>query len=47
MRAPKSDRQIIKDCNALADRFHQTQGLVSRPRFKYYEANLKISSGRG
>ena len=38
MRAPKSDRQIIKDCNALADRFHQTQGLASRPRCKYYEA---------
>jgi hypothetical protein len=38
----KPDHQILAECNTLANRFHQLQGLVSRPQFKYYEATHPI-----
>lgn len=34
----RTNKQIVQECNDLADKFAGMHGHVSRPEFKYYEA---------
>lgn len=34
----KTNKQIVQDCNTLANTFARMHGHISRPEFKYYEA---------
>ncbi|GAB4059159.1 hypothetical protein [Uliginosibacterium sediminicola] len=41
----KTNEQLVRECNELADTFAQMHNHMSRPAFKYYEATHPQEAG--
>jgi hypothetical protein len=42
---PRSDQQIVDECNALARQFYKMQGCEQSADFKFYEATHPAEAG--